>query len=219
MNPYLNRYISLVDFLADTFGRNTEVVLHDTSDCANSIVAIRNGHISGRQKGAPLTDLGLKILKEADEQRSDYVTGLIGHTADGRVTKSSAWTIRDDSGKIAGLLCVNIDYSELKTMQEVLQLFADKMELPILPKPDQEIQHFSRSVSELVEHNLKKAWPDYGREHPKLSQKEKMEIVFKLNEMGTFYMKGAVAYTAEQIGSSVPTIYRYLSTFKNKSEE
>ena len=45
----LESYKVLVDFLADYLGENTEVVLHDLSDCQSSIVAIRNGDISGRE--------------------------------------------------------------------------------------------------------------------------------------------------------------------------
>ena len=177
MNPYLNRYVSLVDFLADAFGKNTEVILHDVADCSSSVVAIRNGHISGRKKGAPLTDLGLKILKEASETNTDYMAGYTGYARDGGMTKSSTWIIRDDSGKIVGLLCVNTDYSELKTMQEALKVFADKMELPIMPQADSKVEYFNMNVSELVDNNLKKVWSGYGTEHPKLSQKEKVEIV------------------------------------------
>lgn len=216
MNPYLNRYVSLVDFLADAFGKNTEVILHDVTDCANSVVAIRNGHISGRKKGSPLTDLGLKILKEASESNTDYMAGYTGYARDGSMTKSSTWIIRNDEGEIVGMLCINTDYSELKTMQEALKSFADKMELPILPQTDNKVEYFNMNVSELVDNNLKKVWAGYGTEHPKLSQKEKVEIVSKLNEMGTFYMKGSVACVAERIGSSIPTVYRYLNSMKKK---
>lgn len=49
MNKKLEPYISLVDFLADYLGSNTEVVLHDMEDWEKSVVAIRNGHISEQQ--------------------------------------------------------------------------------------------------------------------------------------------------------------------------
>lgn len=216
MNPYLNRYVSLVDFLADTFGKNTEVILHDVSDCNNSVVAIRNGHISGRKKGSPLTDLGLKILKEASETNTDYMAGYTGYAKDGSVTKSSTWIIRNDTGEIVGLLCINSDYTELCTMQEALKSFADKMELPIAPRSENNVEYFNMNVSDLVDNNLKKVWQAYGTEHGKLTQKEKVEIVSKLNEMGTFYMKGSVSCVAERIGSSIPTVYRYLNSMKKK---
>jgi len=53
MNKKLDAYITLVDFLADFMGENTEVVLHDLTDWRHSIMAIRNGHITGRKVGAP----------------------------------------------------------------------------------------------------------------------------------------------------------------------
>ena len=80
----------------------------------------------------------------------------------------------------------------------------------------EDTEYFNMNVNELVENNLKKAWPGYSPDHPKLSQKEKVDIVSRLNDMGTFYMKGAVAAVADQIGSSIPTIYRYLNTLKKQ---
>lgn len=218
MNEYLKKYVPLVDCLADTFGKNTEVILHDVTDVANSVVAIRNGYISGRKQGAPLTDLGLKILKEASETNIDYLAGYTGFAKDGSVTKSSTYIIRDDEGRIVGMLCINMDYSELKKMQDALTAFADKMELPILPETDSGQEHFNMNVTDLVDNNLKKAWPGFSIDHPKLTQKEKVEIVTKLNEMGTFYMKGSVACVADRIGSSIPTIYRYLNNMKKAND-
>lgn len=218
MNPYLSRYVSLVDFLAETFGKNTEVVLHDVEDCASSVIAIRNGHISGREEGSPLTDVGLKILQEAIENNSSYVTGYTNCGRDGSLTKASAWIIRDDSGRVAGMLCVNSDYSEFRTIQEALNTLAEKMSLPITAQADQPADCCSRNVNELVDNNLRKVWSGYGTDHPRLSQREKVEIVSKLNDMGTFYMKGSVACVAERIGSSIPTVYRYLNTMKKNGQ-
>ena len=63
-NNVLKTYIPLVDFIAGIVGPNCEVVLHDLSNVDESIVAIRNNHISGRKVGGPLTNLGLKLLKK-----------------------------------------------------------------------------------------------------------------------------------------------------------
>ena len=57
----LESYKVLVDFLADYLGENTEVVLHDLSDCQSSIVAIRNGDISGRELGLSLIHIQMCI--------------------------------------------------------------------------------------------------------------------------------------------------------------
>lgn len=218
MNKYLERYIPMVDFLADIMGDNTEVILHDVTDCSNSVVAIRNNHISGRSVGAPLTDLGLRILKEANDTKVDYLSGYVGYSKDGNKTKSSTWLIRDDEDQIVGMLCVNSDYSELTRAVDVLSNFLGKQHLPAVPQVEDQTEYFNMNVTDLVENNLKKAWPAYGEEQVKLNQKEKVEIVTRLYEMGTFYMKGSVACVAERIGSSIPTVYRYLNALKKNPD-
>ena len=64
INPIIKKYEPLVDLLADLFGSNCEVVLHDIKNPERSIVKIRNGHITSRKRGGPITDLGLKIIKD-----------------------------------------------------------------------------------------------------------------------------------------------------------
>lgn len=218
MNKYIERYIPMVDFIADIMGDNTEVILHDVTDCSNSVVAIRNNHISGRTVGAPLTDLGLRILKEANDTKRNYLAGYVGYSKDGNKTKSSTWLIRDDDDVIVGMLCVNSDYSELTRAVDVLNNFLGKQHLPSAPQVEEQTEYFNMSVTDLVDNNLKKVWPDLGEGRTKLSQKEKVEIVTRLYEMGTFYMKGSVACVAERIGSSIPTVYRYLNSLKKNAE-
>ncbi len=54
-------------------GEDTEVVLHDVTDLENSIIAIKNNHISGREMGGPATDLVLDIMKNQNENDYDYL--------------------------------------------------------------------------------------------------------------------------------------------------
>ena len=46
---YLRQFIPMVDALGETFGKHCEVVLHDLSTPETSIIAIANGHVTGRQ--------------------------------------------------------------------------------------------------------------------------------------------------------------------------
>ena len=52
MNPYLQSFLPMVDFLAEVLGKDAEIVLHDVLDIDKSIVAIANSHISGRAVGS-----------------------------------------------------------------------------------------------------------------------------------------------------------------------
>ncbi|MEG1747831.1 MAG: PAS domain-containing protein, partial [Oscillospiraceae bacterium] len=60
VNPIVQQYIQLVDFLGYALGPDYEIALHDLTNQNQSIVAIANNHISGRQVGAPMTNVGLK---------------------------------------------------------------------------------------------------------------------------------------------------------------
>lgn len=62
MNKYLKQIAPFVDAIAETLGKNCEVVLHDFHYPERSIVKIANGHVTGRTVGGPTTDLALRFL-------------------------------------------------------------------------------------------------------------------------------------------------------------
>ena len=61
-NPLLQQYMKLTEFLGLTLGPDYEVALHDLTNKDRSIIAIANNHISGREIGAPLTNMALGSL-------------------------------------------------------------------------------------------------------------------------------------------------------------
>jgi predicted transcriptional regulator YheO len=72
------KYLSMVNFIADICGPKYEVVLHDLSKPEKSVIAIRNNHISGRDIGSPITDLALKILKQREYDKTEFITNYKG---------------------------------------------------------------------------------------------------------------------------------------------
>ena len=71
-NPLLQHYIKLTEFLGQALGPDYEVALHDLTDKNRSIIAIANNHVSGREIGAPLTNVALKILMDRSYETQDY---------------------------------------------------------------------------------------------------------------------------------------------------
>ena len=122
LNKTLTAYLPLVDFLADCMGENTEVVLHDLTDWHESVVAIRNGHISGRQIGSPVTDLTLNVLKSAAFEQQSHMANYQGIVKNGHRLKSSTFFIKDETGKLVGLLCINTDTPRLSATQPIAPL-------------------------------------------------------------------------------------------------
>lgn len=216
MNKYLEPYVSMMDFLADFLGKNTEIVLHDLSDWQHSVVAIKNSHISGRTAGSPVTDLALQILNEAKYKDSDYISGYQSRGVNGHTLKSGTYFIRDKHGNIVGMMCMNTDCENIVRAKNMLQGMIDEMDIP---EPCTEFSEtFNLNVQDLIESNFRKVYPDVSIAPEELSQKEKLEIVSRLNDMGTFLMKGAVGYIAEKLKISIPTVYRYLNTIKTQHQ-
>ena len=71
-NLILQHYIKLTEFLGKALGPDYEVALHDLTRKDRSIIAIANNYISGREVGAPLTNMALSSLRDKSYERMDY---------------------------------------------------------------------------------------------------------------------------------------------------
>lgn len=87
---FLEQYIPLVDFLGQAMGPNTEIVLHDLDVPDKSIIAIANGHISGRELGGPVTDFALWFMKQGDAAAVPMMTGYRAVNGEGKCAAPQA---------------------------------------------------------------------------------------------------------------------------------
>lgn len=53
MEPIMKEYCELVGFLGKVLGQDYEIILHDLSNMDHSVIAVANGHVSGRRIGSP----------------------------------------------------------------------------------------------------------------------------------------------------------------------
>ena len=113
MNKTVAAFRPLVDFLATVLGSNSEVVLHDFSDPAHSVVEIRNGYVSGRQAGAPATDFALKVLAGEAFAGKTHTPVYVAHSVSGKPLRSASYFIREGE-RLVGMLCVNTDTSAVE---------------------------------------------------------------------------------------------------------
>ncbi|MCI9106119.1 MAG: PAC domain protein, partial [Lachnospiraceae bacterium] len=104
----LDYYKKLVDFLGQVLGEHGEVVLRDCRKPNHDIIAIANGHVSGRTIGAPITDFTLSVLANEEWKEKDYVVNYVGKAAPNKNLRSSTFFIREE-GELIGQLCINID--------------------------------------------------------------------------------------------------------------
>jgi predicted transcriptional regulator YheO len=210
LHPILKNMIPLVEGIANTFGKNCEVVLHDVSNPDKSIIAIANGHITNRSIGGPMSEYGLVALRKGDF--SSHRINYMKKTSDGRILKSSSLYIKDEEGEILGYLCINYDISELKIVKSILNDFTNIFEL------EQEVQGDSDSygdtINEVLARIVDKVLESTGKPVAFLSKEEKVQIVQLLEERGVFLVKGAIDYVAKVLCVSRYTIYNYLDEIR-----
>lgn len=226
----IQQYAKLVEFLGFALGPDYEVTLHDLTNEKNSIVAISNGHISGRRVGAPLTNIALKIIADREYEHSDHLINYSGISVGNKMLRSSTLFIKDDGGGLVGLLCINFDdsrYKELSTRVMQLchpDLFVDKNiyysedTKTLEESAGEEPEKFHNSISAVADDLLQKAMADSDIPPERLTQDEKMRIVGLLDQKGVFRLKGAVGHVADKLCCSQASIYRYISRI-NKDKE
>ncbi len=91
----LRSYDGLIDGLAELFGKHCEVVLHSLENLHESVIKIANGFNTGRNEGAPITDLALRMLKDIENTGQDYTQSYFARSRTGALMKSSTIAIRN----------------------------------------------------------------------------------------------------------------------------
>ncbi|MEZ6854654.1 helix-turn-helix transcriptional regulator [Halodesulfovibrio aestuarii] len=215
----VERYIPLVKFLGVFLGNKCEVVLHDAVIKEKSVLAIANGHISGRTVGAPLTDLALQFVVTEKYKESDWVMGYKTQSSTGVPLHSATFFIREDDGSLAGMLCLNFEVSDILQAKELLAKFIDAVgfcDTSHLHSDENEmtnsnVETFTDNIEELTEGIIRSVVQHSLVAPERMTTAEKMEIMQTLQDRGVFLLKGSVALVAEVLAASEATIYRYLN--------
>lgn len=210
-NKIITCLMPLVDGIARTFGKNCEVVLHDLSDPAKSIVKIANGHITGRDVGVPLTDLGLELYKKVkDGKKNDLLVGYRTKTKRGQDLKSTTIFIRDSNGKVIASLCINIDITTYLLTRNMLDNICEVYDHEFEDDENVSPEEFHQNLDTLIQDLLETSIAKIGKPVSYMTKEEKIEIVRDLKGRGFFLIKGTLKKLSRAIGVSPPTIYKYM---------
>lgn len=219
----LQQYVKLTEFLGLALGPDYEVALHDLTDRNRSIIAIANGHISGREIGAPLTNVGLGILMDKSYETRDWLLHYAGVSAGGRRLRSCTMFIKQ-GGRLIGMLCVNFDDSRYQALSEaVLGLchpdrFAGRLLQPgssggeaPAPGRTETFRNSTEAVAlDAIHHELERL----GVSAERLTSGERLQIITALEESGIFLLKGSVKDVAAGLRCSQASVYRYLAQIR-----
>jgi len=201
----------LVEPIAKMFGPACEVVLHDLRKPDRSIVAIANGHLTGRKVGDTMTDTDLyKVSK--DIYPSNSLTGYRATTKDGKKLRCTTIFIRNARGKAYAAFGINFDLSLFEELdryaQYMLQDVGYQKKAPIQPR------HVKSLVETIISETIQ-----FHANHPyRLGAEERKRIIQELDSKGIFSIRGSVPALAKALGVSRATIYKHLNEIGNGKE-
>ncbi|MDR7869737.1 MAG: PAS domain-containing protein [Tissierellaceae bacterium] len=212
-------YMNLVEFLGVVLGPNYEVVLYDLRRDDRNIIAIANGHVSGRSVGAPLTESNIKSIVNKEYEESDFRANYNSISSNNKVLRSSTLYIKNGDGKIIGLLCLNFDDSAFRDLNDKLMglihpdelIHENSFEVLENIRFSDESDSIGTTMEEVSENAIRRVLKNSSVPLDRLTKEEKLNIVKILDDKGIFMLKGAVSYVAELLHSSEATIYRYLN--------
>jgi predicted transcriptional regulator YheO len=214
VHPLLKLFCPIVDCVADLFGSDCEVVLHDITQPEKSIIKIRNGHVTGRKVGDPLTDLGLKMIKDA-EKGLEMTGNYNPRNQSGHLLKSNAIAVKDTKGALIGILCINLDATRMQGIQNVLRRISSEIgDFVLAPVTSGATsvreEHFEKDLLPMLQEIIDKTVKGIAKSPDSLSPMERQEIIGAMDDKGVFFMKKAVHGVANSLGISIPSVYRCL---------
>ena len=207
--------LTLAKGIASQFGPNCEVVVHDlaTNDPERSIVAIENGHVTGRKVGDGPSHVVLEALRGNPEQLHDHLSYLT-RTKDGKILKSTTIYIRDDDGAPIGIFGINYDITLMLAMENAIKQFT------ATEKDEKEPEPIARNVSDLLD-ELIETLLDIAQNHlhtimpvALMNKEDKVKAVQFLNETGAFLITKSGDRVCKFFGISKYTLYSYIDESK-----
>lgn len=190
--------------IAAQFGSGCEVVVHDLSRHPDhSIVAIFNGHVTGRKVGDGASHVVLEQLRSQDQTTKDHLCYLT-KTPDGKILKSSTIYIRNSRGKVAAILAINYDISRLMMVENAI---ADLISTPQPAEPEKIV-----NVNDFLEELIQQSVALVGKPVVLMNKEDKIRAIQFLSQNGAFLVTKSGDKIAKYFGISKYTLYSYIDT-------
>ena len=224
IRPELAPWIRFADALARMQGPSTEIVLHDLTNLAHSVVYVVNGDITDRKVGQGVRHLVPEMLTSHEGKPIGpwwfrYRTKLIRATTE---------LIYDKAGEIIGALCVNEDVTGEERLFPSLEgrlpgltmtdLKADGDTAGLI-KPetsvkDAELSGKPDSVRKTVFRLISETAAQKAYAEAKTNRDVRRRLVRGLKERDVFLLKGSIEELARLLGLSKVTIYSDLDALR-----
>jgi predicted transcriptional regulator YheO len=187
------------------FGKSCETVIHDFSQPDCPIVAIYNGHVSGREIGSTLSIYGDEISNYGKQELKRGLDYLNNHvvTRTGKQVKSTTVNFVGEGYHYA--LGINFECTALFAMENILKdLLQAETDLNQAMLADQSLEDRMDYCLSVV-----------GKPIEKMNKADRVRVVALLKENNVFNLQRAIPYVAKRLQVSRFTIYHYLNEMKD----
>lgn len=221
----LEQFTNTVRMCGAQFGDSCQVILYDLrvteGEKVGTAMAV-SGRVTDTQVGAPLPAFLLHYATRHGLQ-DDY--GFINKNYPGLVLRTSLQFIHDETGLVAGCLCIHHNIVHIQMIISFLeeytrsQIAEDEDEsLNISPGSKEykatDIQSFMDSVMQefLIERLGQNSFAN-------LDKNDKLALISELESKGVFLVKGSVNLVANRMNISKFSIYNYLEEIRTKKTD
>ncbi|HEY1723885.1 MAG TPA: PAS domain-containing protein [Steroidobacteraceae bacterium] len=191
-------YVSIAEALARLFGPIVEIVLHD----------LRTGkiaHIANVWLGRDVGDSSQLDLENANFSDEEVLGPYEKAGPQGERVRSATAVLRNLDGVAIALLCVNLDFSKLDAMSNLISgLFPDKT---LAPYPDAFRKDWQEQLNSVIRDFLLEKRTTLAR----LDRSEREELIASIDDRGIFEIRHSAKYVAVQLGISRATVYNVLN--------
>lgn len=205
----LDTYLRLIKNIALQFGDGCETVLHEFRDGELYIVAICNGHVSGRSAGRISSDEFYDEYLTRDFVRNPVY--YLDKVYNDKTLLSSSTPIFNDQNEMIGAICVNFDVTDLMAGAKAV----DKL---IHIKPDGG-DHFPNDINEMLDYYLKECEALVGKAPAEMSRAEKLQALEYLDAKRVFLITRSGARVCTHFNISKYALYTYLEEIRNRQDQ
>lgn len=198
--------------IAAQFGSSCEVVVHDLSRHPDhTIVAIENGHVSGRKVGDGASHVVMEQFQSNDPEPQDHLCYLT-KTPDGKILKSSTVYIRNSKGRVSAIFSINYDISKLLMVDGAIKDLISVGEHQ--PAEPEKIVNINDLLDDLIQQSVALV----GKPVALMNKDDKVRAIRFLNQNGAFLVTKSGDKVAKYFGISKYTLYSYID-IKQQEEQ
>ena len=200
--------------IAEQFGENCEVVVHDlkSGDLEHTVALIENGHVTHRKAGDGPSRVVLEALKAEDPENLTDRAGYLMKTHDGRILKCATVFLRDENGVPEGVFSINYDVTELLMAERAIGSILHHKEEKKIP------DRIPLSVNDLLDDLIEQSVQLVGKPVAMMNKEDKINAIAFLNRAGAFLITRSGDKVSKYFGISKYTLYSYIDA-KNSNPD